>query len=158
LTIGELWAVPTMLRLALIENLRRLAQQILEVWSHQQRAEASAAALIESNGENQPPFEQSKLADHFRPDAILADPFVVDLFRALRQLGPRAIGGIEWLERHLHHRRTNSTEIFRREHRRQASNQVSVGNCVTSLRLLSALDWTVFFERTSLVEAVLRDD
>ena len=42
--------------------------------------------------------------------------------------------------------------------RRQAATQVSIGNCVTSLRLLSALDWPAFFERTSLVEAVLRDD
>ena len=49
-------------------------------------------------------------------------------------------------------------EVLRREHRRQAGNQVSVGNCVISLRLLSALDWNVFFERTSPVEAVLRDD
>src|SRR5262249_40279248 len=40
----------------------------------------------------------------------------------------------------------------------QAVNQVSVGNCMTSLRLLSALDWNVFFERTNLVEPMLRQD
>src|SRR5438874_1911391 len=40
---------------------------------------------------------------------------------------------------------------------RQASlNQVSIGNSVTSLRLLNALDWAVFFEAASPVEAVLR--
>src|SRR5205085_11571973 len=38
------------------------------------------------------------------------------------------------------------------------ATQVSVGNCVTSLRLLSSLDWAAFFESTSLVESVLRDD
>ncbi len=49
-------------------------------------------------------------------------------------------------------------EVLREEHRRQAANQVSIGNAVTSLRLLAALDWNAFFERSSRVEAVLRDD
>ena len=48
--------------------------------------------------------------------------------------------------------------MLRREHQRQAANQVSVGNSVTSLRLLANLDWSLFFERTSVVEAVLRND
>src|SRR5262249_21361142 len=38
LTIGELWAVPTMLRLALLENLRRLSAQMLRAWAERQRA------------------------------------------------------------------------------------------------------------------------
>ena len=39
LTIGELWALPTMLRLVLIENLRRLADQMLWGWDERRRAE-----------------------------------------------------------------------------------------------------------------------
>ncbi len=52
----------------------------------------------------------------------------------------------------------NVAEVVRRENQRQAVNQVSVGNCVTSLRLLGALDWAAFFERTNLVDPVLRQD
>src|SRR5262249_56502953 len=51
-----------------------------------------------------------------------------------------------------------TAEVLRREHRRQAADQVSIGNSVTSLRLLAALDWTAFFERHSTVEAALRTD
>ena len=40
LTIGELWALPTMFRLILLENLRRLAEQMLRRWEERQRAEA----------------------------------------------------------------------------------------------------------------------
>ena len=40
LTIGELWALPTMFRLVLLENLRRLAEQMLRGWEERQRAEA----------------------------------------------------------------------------------------------------------------------
>src|SRR5262249_13963944 len=44
------------------------------------------------------------------------------------------------------------------EQQRLAANQVSIGNLITSMRLLSALDWTLFFERVSLVEQILRQD
>ena len=46
LTIGELWAVPTMLRLVLLENLRRLAEQMLWGWDERQRAERWAAESL----------------------------------------------------------------------------------------------------------------
>src|SRR5262249_38597029 len=44
LTIGELWAVPTMLRLSLLENLRRLADQMVRT-----RAAHAAAAACAGN-------------------------------------------------------------------------------------------------------------
>ena len=62
---------------------------------------------------------------------------------------------LQQLETDLVARGVQIDEGLRREHQRQAVNQVSVGNCVTSLRLLSALDWNEFFETTSLVEAIV---
>ena len=53
LTIGELWALPTMLRLVLLENLRRLAEQMLWGWDERRRAERwceQALAVAESAG------------------------------------------------------------------------------------------------------------
>src|SRR5262249_32164163 len=46
LTTGELWAVPIMLRLGLLENLRRLAEHMLAAWDERDRAEAWAAPLV----------------------------------------------------------------------------------------------------------------
>ena len=76
----------------------------------------------------------------------------------MHEQGAAVVRGVEWLEGHLSSCGLTADEVLRRERQRQAANQVSIGNCVTSLRLLSALDWTAFFERTSLVEAVLRED
>ena len=55
-------------------------------------------------------------------------------------------------------RGSEPNDVLRREQSRQAANQVTVGNCVLSLRLLSAVDWNAFFEQTSHVEAILRED
>jgi cyclic beta-1,2-glucan synthetase len=66
--------------------------------------------------------------------------------------------GVEHLERHLATSEDGCAEVLRREKERQAANLVSIGNCVTSLRLLSALDWRAFFEATSLLEKELHRD
>jgi cyclic beta-1,2-glucan synthetase len=143
LTTGELWAVPTMLRLALVENLRRLGGQMLATRAEREHAfawvrAATAARVL-------PPL----------PDAP-SDSFLVGWHQAVRDLGdtPLTPPG-DWLGRHA---AGDLTDVLRREHRRQAANQVSVGNCVTSLRLLNAIDWTAFFEKASPVEEVLRGE
>src|SRR5262245_19167975 len=141
LTTGELWAIPTMLRLALLENLRRLASQMLAA-----RAEARHAVAWVSRAVGSP--VPPPLPD--RP----TDTFLVAWHKALRDresdipVGPLR----DWLARHA----DDLSEVLVREHRRQAANQVSVGNCVTSLRLLNAVDWSAFFENVSPVEAILR--
>ena len=86
LTIGELWAVPTMLRLALIENLRRLAEQMLRAWEDRRHAESWA-------GHNLPvPSPSAEPAVNGQPPAFcsgapprLSDPFTVHLLEALRR-------------------------------------------------------------------------
>jgi len=134
LTTGELWAVPTMLRLALLENLRRLAGQML--FTRSERARAVAWVRRAATG-RVPPLP-----------ADPSDAFLVGWHQAVRDLGetPPVVWDVAG----------DLTEVLRREHRRQAANQVSVGNCVTSLRLLNAVDWSAFFERASLVEEALR--
>ena len=47
LTIGELWALPTMLRLVLLENLRRLSEQMLWRWDERRRADRWAADALD---------------------------------------------------------------------------------------------------------------
>jgi cyclic beta-1,2-glucan synthetase len=154
LTVGELWAVPTMLRLGLVENLRRLAEQMLHAWDEQRQAEAWVASLRRS--------AEHALSGGLAPPArrehgdTLSDTFVVRALQWLRGEGPPDV--LERVEGFLARQGVDITAVVRREHQRQAVNQVSVGNCITSLRLLGALDWGEFFEQTNLLEPVLRQD
>jgi cyclic beta-1,2-glucan synthetase len=158
LSIGELWAVPIMLRLGLLENLRRLADQMDEAWDHRQRAEAAAARLVALQDEGSRPATHPQLPTILPPHLKASGAFVVRLLQVLRDHGPRASELIEWLESHFTACAAPPAEVLHREHQRQAANQVSVGNSVTSLRLLSALDWSTLFERMSLLEIVLGRD
>src|SRR6185295_5179682 len=53
---------------------------------------------------------------------------------------------------------TNIEQVIHAEHQRQASTQVTVGNIITSMRLLSTLDWRDFFESVILIEPLLGED
>ncbi|MCS6852425.1 MAG: glycosyl transferase family 36 [Gemmataceae bacterium] len=156
LTIGEIWAVPIMLRLGLLENLQRLARHMEQAQAHRAQAERWKDHLLACKGIS--PEDVDRRLQMRRLRCPWSDNFVVCLLQLLRDQGPEARVGMEWLEHHLSRRNDTPAEVVRRAHQQQAANQVSVGNCVTSLRLLSALDWTVFFERTSLVELELRRD
>jgi cyclic beta-1,2-glucan synthetase len=147
LTIGELWAVPTMLRLGLLENLGRLSEHMLRIWEDRRRAEDWVTSVLSS--------EFRVLREGSTPHSE-SDAFIVRALEMLRQHGrPAALAQVE---EHFKQHGLNVSDIARRENQKQAVNQVSVANCMTSLRLLSALDWNVFFEHTNLVEPMLRQD
>jgi cellobiose phosphorylase len=148
LTIGELWAWPSMLKLALIEDLRRLAEEVLE--SREGRVAADAAlARVDAAGD-------------LRPDPVLPDvvtvAFTVQILQRMREYGPRLSRLRGLLEERLAGSGLSLEDAIRAEHQRQATGQVSVANAITSLRLCSTLDWTHFFERVSLIEQVLQRD
>jgi cyclic beta-1,2-glucan synthetase len=152
LTIGELWAVPTMLRLGLLENLCRLAERMLQAWDEHRRAEAWIAPLLQQARAGGGPANLVQTL----PGVPFSDAFVVHALEVLgHHVRPAVLAQVK---EYLSSRGIDFTTVVRRENHRQAVNQVSVGNCMTSLRLLSALDWNVFFETTSLVEPLLRQD
>ena len=147
LTIGELWAWPSMLKLALIENLRRLADKILESRAARRAADAYVAQ-IDSAGQGAVPALP----------AVLHTAFVVQVLQRIREYGPR-LGAVRTaVEEHLAAQHMTSEDAIRSEHQGQAAAQVSVANVITSLRLCSTLDWSQYFESVSLVERVLQQD
>src|SRR5207248_5032249 len=64
----------------------------------------------------------------------------------------------DWLDKQLQKRGQTTEQIIHLEHQRQAAAQVTVGNIITSMRLLSTLDWRNFFESVSLADPVLAED
>ena len=147
LTIGELWAWPSMLKLALVENLRRLADETLAARAARRAADTYVEGIDVAGKRVPPPL----------PSA-LHPAIVVQLLRRVREYGPRLAAVRNSLDAHLAAQRATAEEAIRGEHQREAAAQVSVANVVTSLRLCSTLDWTRYVEAVSLVERVLQRD
>jgi cyclic beta-1,2-glucan synthetase len=147
LTIGELWAWPSMLKLALVENLRRLTDEMLAA-----RAERRAADRYVSR------IEGRLDGGLFEIPALVDTAFVVQLLHRVREYGLRLSPIRTAVDEHLASRQTTAEDVIRAEHQRQGVAQASVANVITSLRFCAALDWHEYVESVSLVEEVLRRD
>ncbi|HSS44200.1 MAG TPA: glucoamylase family protein, partial [Thermoanaerobaculia bacterium] len=154
LTIGELWAAAISLRLVLVENLRRLVESVDRRREARDRADALADALLASTG--RPPVDVAALFEEL--DGVpLTTAFAVQLVSRLREEDPAVSSALQWLNHRLAADGTTPEEIVRLEHQKQVATHVTVRNVITSMRLLSAVDWSEFFESVSRVEEVLRD-
>jgi cyclic beta-1,2-glucan synthetase len=157
LSIGELWAVAITLRLALVENLRRLAFAIARARAERDEADELADKLLEL-ASLQPTNIMSFLNERLDKQAELPQTFLVQLVQRLREQHPSVMPVMDWIEKQLSQQGTSVEQTIHAEHQRQAAAQVTVGNIITSMRLLSTLDWNDFFEKVSLIEPLLGKD
>ncbi|MCY7328461.1 MAG: hypothetical protein LH618_07935, partial [Saprospiraceae bacterium] len=96
LTIGELWAIPIMLRLALIENLSRVAAQIAK--SRKEAAVANTwANLLIKKAEEKPRDMVLTIADMARENPPIVSSFVAEFVRKLQWRGPGLTLPLNWL-------------------------------------------------------------
>src|ERR1700733_4638437 len=153
LTIGELWAVAITLRIVLVENLRRAATRIVSSRAARQEADGVADRLLGVNGYAAEPDALSRQGSK---GASLIPAFVVQLVLRLRDQDPNTTPARQWLDERLNSQGTTADEIVQEEHQRQGTSNVTVRNIITSMRLLSDVDWPEFFESVSLVDELLR--
>ena len=158
LSMGELWAIPIALRLAFIENLARVAARVERARVERDIAAELAAELILAAGKGSETVAdvlQRKVARRRAPSTTM---FATELLLRLRDQDAALQPALVWLEDRITAQGTTVDEAIRGEHQSQAANQLSVGNAIGSMRLITATDWTKFFEACSTVEAVLRED
>jgi cyclic beta-1,2-glucan synthetase len=153
LTIGELWAVAITLRVVLVENLRRLAESIVRGRAARQEADTLADELLGVGADGAVAPTVRGLARFESGPLVTA--FAVQLVQRLREQDRAVTPALRWLDQRLDAQGTTSDDIVRVEHQRQAAMNVTVRNVIMSMSLMSALDWTEFFESVSLVDQVL---
>jgi cellobiose phosphorylase len=157
LQLGELWAIPIMLRLALIENLRRVGGRIAAATVERNRANAWADQMIDV-AERDPASLILVIADMARSNPPMVGSFVAELARRLQGQSAALALPLTWIEQRLSEAGSSIELLVQSQAQQQAAVQVSVSNTIGSLRLLAALDWRDFVEAMSAVERKLRED
>ena len=148
LTIGELWAWPSLLKAGLIAYVSELSEGIRVARDEVARADAYLVAIDARDPHSLPP----------PLDDQRTFPFVVRLLQRIREYGPHAASVRSDLDDWLARRGMTPEEAIRVEGHREAADQVSMANAITSLRFCASHDWSRFVESVSLVEAVLHHD
>ena len=157
LAIGELWAIPIMLRLALIENLRRLVVAGLAAREGREIAQGLLSSVLEKK-EITGTDRLLILAETLKERPELLPHEAAYLIRPLRARGKETAMALHWLEERVREQGHEPDDLIWQEQQDQAANQISIGNTITSLKTIGTLDWYKWFEGVSKVDAVLRKD
>ena len=154
LTSAELWAIPQMLRIALIEHIISFATGGLAELRDRELADFWAYRLVTA-GRRDParlfPMMTEITAQHPTPSRHFSFQLMDHLYG--EEEPAVLVGG--WLERVFHQ---PIDDVNARERDHQAKGQIAIGNAFTSLRELAQLDWRDIFEAVSPVEKMLRLD
>jgi cyclic beta-1,2-glucan synthetase len=153
LTIGELWAIAITLRITLVENLRRLAEAIVASLDASRQADALADRTL---GAETSSTETAAAILHSLDQIPWSTAFAVQLAQRLRDRDPNVTPPLHWLNERLAAEGTTTDQIVRSEVQRQSAMNVTVRNVITSMRLVSTINWAEWFESVNIVDGTLR--
>ena len=152
LTDIELWSVSTMLKIAILENIRQICQQIIRNLNQKKKAHLAAKEMCR----NSKGFE-GIVDSYFKPQVSEASAFFETLCADLAGCTDGA-KGIAIIDEKLIKVNATRHGIIDIEHQKQASRQMLMGNMITSLRFVLASDFSDIFKSLSFVEKTLDRD
>ncbi|MBW6508860.1 MAG: glycosyl transferase [Desulfuromonadales bacterium] len=157
LKIGELWAFPIMLQLALLENLSRVGLRIAHRREDLDAAITWADRMLTA-AERDPKQLIRLLAEFADADVLLTAPFVEEFYARLQAQGSMMAFVQTWVEQKLLDQGVTAAQLSAAASRTAAANQISIANSIGSLRFIDAMDWREFVESLSVVEQTMIDD
>ncbi len=155
LTMGEMWALPLMIRIALIQKISQVAKKIELTQKEKCKAESVGDSIIEAYGSNN---VDSKLEKFYVEDIHLTPQFMERLIKILRDNGLDNVKLNNWINKKWHCSEKEIEDMINEEHLMESNFKLSIGNCITSLRNIDAINWHESFENLSYVEQILRKD
>ncbi|HXE61171.1 MAG TPA: hypothetical protein VN607_10715, partial [Gemmatimonadaceae bacterium] len=154
-TMGELWAMPAMLRMGLLENVRRMALRAARDVADIDAADRWVARFRNASA------QQNGLA-RLLSEFVFRSPELTPAFltRFLLQLRSQRADftPLLWLEQWIAEDGMSVEEAVQRSTQRLSLTQLVMANSITSLRVVASFDWRSFVEASSVTEAILRSD
>ncbi|MEI6132550.1 MAG: glucoamylase family protein [Bacillota bacterium] len=153
----EIWAIPIVMRLAIIENIRHICEKIKNTQAQWHKADEIVDIWINNDGDDSESFLKTfkstlKSMDETNPS------YIEHLYFSFRRSGFPYNKFLRVMDESLEKRGTSTEKLTQKEHLFQSVNTISLGNCITSLKYFSSLDWSDLFESASYVEQILRQD
>ena len=149
LTIGELWAIAITLRIVMIENMRRLSTQI--VAAQQVRLQADQVVDLALAGDQGWQALAQTVLDSLT-EATAPDVFCAQIAKRMRGADPSETPLLGWLQNRLQKADLSVDHAVMTAQHRQGASNITMRNLVTSMRLMSEVDWADFFEAVSLID------
>jgi cyclic beta-1,2-glucan synthetase len=156
LSMGELWAIPAMLRMGFLENIRRMALRAQRDAAETRAADEWVSRLLDADAAGGDALARA-LNSFVSHSPELTPAF---LTRFLQQTRSRRADftPLLWLGPWIGEEAMSVEEAVQRSTQRLALTQLVMANSIASLRKVVNIDWRDFVEAASLTEGILRRD
>jgi len=153
----EIWALPAMIRILLIESIKVICEKLNLTIKEWQLADELIDGVLKSDDLNTLKFIKS-IEARLKSSEHISTSFIEHLSYRLRKSGRGYAKLSGTLDDILSKYGSSTSDMCQKEHSIQASYSVSIGNSILSLKYLSSFDWSNIFDEISNVEKALRED
>jgi cyclic beta-1,2-glucan synthetase len=149
-SIGELWAIPSMVRFVLVENLARISTRVENSRRMRKWANDEADQLLRIK-------DPARLAEKLKTleEPARDNTFAAQFLYRLRDGSHTSGMAIAWLEAELEKRGSDGEEVIVSEHNRLSSGNATMSCIIRSLREIDDGEWPVWVESVSKVDELL---
>lgn len=152
LTSSELWSLPTMLKIACINNTSKIVKEMVYVQKEKTRGEKLVETLVENIK------DENAINEITSRDETFSIYFVEALIKGIRNNAIENETIYNWINEKLEMEDKNMKDVVLVEHRSQAFLKMILGSSITSIREIGTLNWNTSFEKLSKLENILKND
>jgi len=145
LYMREIWNLGVCLRIALIEKIRGISENVVTTYNKWEQAEKWIA-------------DYSATADLRLPEIKDNYSFYEHLAYKLRRMGKDGIIIINRIDAYIERYGTSIELISRKEHSLQAGMKIAMGNSIQSLKYISNINWNDVFNEISEIEHIFENE
>ena len=157
-TMGELWAFPLMLRIAVILNLSEYTNELVKVQNDILRGKKYAEKVIDCINKEKFSEKFDFNDDDFTNDSMELSPlFLREFTRVMREnsIEDREISNYSKLKWNLD---MDYNKFAIKANLNEESLERNISEYITAIRVIEGINWRRFFEETSVVESILEND
>ncbi|WP_294358516.1 glucoamylase family protein [uncultured Clostridium sp.] len=155
LTSKEIWALPIMIRIALMHRAANIVEKMVYVQKEKALGNIVGEEIVDKiNSSDELKVKLKEIYD----DEKVSVHFVERVLKVLRDNEVEKIEVYKFLEKRLHKEGTTFDRAVTIDHNRISLFGISLGNTINSIRTMISVVWAPSFESLSYVEKDLRRD
>ncbi len=156
LNMNEIWNIGIFIQLALIENIRDICESIYMSQVQKYKVQNILSKYFPEAQKKTRAIQLSKIG--FVKTSQMRNAFVEYMSYKLKKYGSKAYPYLNILEDEVAKTGNDISDIIKKEHFDIAVKKVSVGNCITTLKAISRINFLEIFEKINRVEDILKQD
>ena len=157
LTMEEIWSLPIFLKIAIIQNIRDICEKIYLAQVQKYKVENIIERLIDKKDKSNLNYTKNVNTSN-KQNESMSYTFIEYLSYKLKSYGKKGIPYLNILEEQANRMGITITDAIKQVHFLYATNKVSMGNLITSLKEILHIDFSEMFDQSCGIESLLQKD